>query len=143
MAVDIERHGDGGMPKPVLHHLGPQLAATALLRTDAPRREVVPEGAHGVFRLTVLVDDTGNLILNAIDAMSTTLPPRDLLVTSVKNEPNGVLVTVRDSGIGLDKKAPDLLFEAGKHTSHGHKYQPANLKSGFLSSNGQNTCGMS
>jgi two-component system sensor kinase FixL len=53
-----------------------------------------------------------NLILNAIDAMSVTLPPRELLVISAKNETNEVLVTVQDSGTGLDEKSMDRLFEA-------------------------------
>jgi len=52
-----------------------------------------------------------NLILNAIDAMSVTLSPRELLVISAKNETNEVLVTVRDSGTGLDEKSIDRLFE--------------------------------
>ena len=34
-----------------------------------------------------------NLILNAIDAMSGTAVPRDLLVTSAKGESNEVMVT--------------------------------------------------
>jgi PAS domain S-box-containing protein len=53
-----------------------------------------------------------NLMLNAIDAMSGTAPPRDLLVTSARGELNGVLVAVRDSGTGLDEKSLDRLFEA-------------------------------
>jgi PAS domain S-box-containing protein len=53
-----------------------------------------------------------NLILNAIEAMSATLLPRELLVISAKNETNEVLVTVRDSGTGLDEKSVDRLFEA-------------------------------
>jgi PAS domain S-box-containing protein len=53
-----------------------------------------------------------NLILNSIDAMSAVLPPRDLLVTSSKNETNDVLVTVWDTGTGLDEKSLDRIFEA-------------------------------
>jgi C4-dicarboxylate-specific signal transduction histidine kinase len=53
-----------------------------------------------------------NLVLNAIDAMSVTLPPRDLLVASSKNEPNEIMVTVRDSGTGLDEKSLDRIFQA-------------------------------
>ena len=53
-----------------------------------------------------------NLVLNAIEAMSGAPPPRDLRVTSAKNEPNDVLVTVQDSGTGLDEKSLDRLFEA-------------------------------
>jgi signal transduction histidine kinase len=53
-----------------------------------------------------------NLILNSIDAMSAVLPPRDLLVTSSKNETNDVLVTLWDTGTGLDEKSLDRIFEA-------------------------------
>jgi C4-dicarboxylate-specific signal transduction histidine kinase len=54
-----------------------------------------------------------NLILNAIDAMRETTPPCDLLVTSAMGDTNKeVLVTVRDSGKGLDEKSLDRLFEA-------------------------------
>ena len=53
-----------------------------------------------------------NLVLNAIDAMNGVESPRDLLVTSAKSESDdGVLVTVLDSGKGLDEKSLDRLFE--------------------------------
>ena len=53
-----------------------------------------------------------NLVLNAIEAMSGVQSPRDLLVASTKSESNdGVLVTVLDSGTGLDEKSLDRLFE--------------------------------
>jgi PAS domain S-box-containing protein len=53
-----------------------------------------------------------NLVLNAIDAMSGVESPRDLLVASAKSESDdGVLVTVLDSGTGLDEKSVDRLFE--------------------------------
>jgi C4-dicarboxylate-specific signal transduction histidine kinase len=80
---------------------------SVLLRTDLASDVPAIFGDRMQLQQVVL-----NLILNAIDAMSAALSPRDLLVTSAKNEPNGVLVTVRDSGIGLDEKAPDRLFEA-------------------------------
>jgi two-component system, LuxR family, sensor kinase FixL len=54
-----------------------------------------------------------NLIINAIEAMSGTSDgPRELEVGSGKHEPRGVLVTVRDSGPGLDTKDLDHLFTA-------------------------------
>jgi PAS domain S-box-containing protein len=54
-----------------------------------------------------------NLIMNAIEAMSGVNPrQRDLLVASLQDGPNGVLVMVRDSGIGLDCRSLDGLFEA-------------------------------
>jgi PAS domain S-box-containing protein len=53
-----------------------------------------------------------NLVLNAVEAMRGVPSPRDLLVASAKSESDdGVLVTVRDSGTGLDEKSLDRLFE--------------------------------
>jgi C4-dicarboxylate-specific signal transduction histidine kinase len=54
-----------------------------------------------------------NLIINAIEAMSGVGDgPRELEVGSGKHEPRGVLVTVRDSGPGLDPQSLDHLFTA-------------------------------
>ena len=54
-----------------------------------------------------------NLVMNAIEAMSgISQTQRRLSVSSVKDGPNGVLVSVRDSGPGFDETAPDRLFEA-------------------------------
>src|SRR5712671_5545151 len=54
-----------------------------------------------------------NLMLNAIEAMSEVSPqPRELSVSSAKDGPNGALVSVRDSGTGLDGTVLDRLFEA-------------------------------
>src|SRR5206468_1556331 len=54
-----------------------------------------------------------NLIVNAIDAMSAVAPSqRELLVASAKDGPNSVLVTIRDSGAGLDETSLDRLFDA-------------------------------
>ena len=54
-----------------------------------------------------------NLIINAIESMSGTGDgPRELEVGSGKHEPRGVLVTVRDSGPGLDPQRLDHLFTA-------------------------------
>jgi len=52
-----------------------------------------------------------NLILNAIDAMSTiTDRRRELFITSAKH-PDGVLIQVRDSGKGLDPEQRGRVFE--------------------------------
>jgi PAS domain S-box-containing protein len=54
-----------------------------------------------------------NLIVNAIEAMSGVVPSqRELLVASAKNGPNSTLVTVRDSGTGLNETSLDRLFDA-------------------------------
>jgi PAS domain S-box-containing protein len=91
----------------------------ALLRTEIYRNDILP--------YTELSDDLSlvwgdrvqsqqvilNLIVNAIEAMSGIgQTQRRLLVSSVKDGPNGVLVSVRDSGTGFDETALDRLFEA-------------------------------
>ncbi len=54
-----------------------------------------------------------NLIINAIEAMSgQNEAPRELLLSTEKAEPDGVLVAVRDSGPGLAPEALGRLFEA-------------------------------
>ena len=54
-----------------------------------------------------------NLMLNAIEAMSEVSHlTRELSVLSVKDGPNGALVTVQDSGVGLDQAALDRIFGA-------------------------------
>ncbi len=54
-----------------------------------------------------------NLIINAVEAMSSMREgARELLICTEKAESNGALVTVRDSGPGLDLKTVDRLFEA-------------------------------
>jgi two-component system, LuxR family, sensor kinase FixL len=53
-----------------------------------------------------------NLFTNAIEAMSgADTTQRNLMVSSAKHGPDGVLVTVRDSGTGLDEAALNQLFE--------------------------------
>jgi C4-dicarboxylate-specific signal transduction histidine kinase len=54
-----------------------------------------------------------NLIINAIEAMSgVSEGPRELVIGSGKDDSQGVLVTVRDSGPGLDPDSLDHLFTA-------------------------------
>src|SRR5258708_6346737 len=61
-----------------------------------------------------------NLILNATEAMSdVTAQPRELSISSAKDAPNGALVSVRESGTGLDGTGPDRLFEAF-YTTNAH-----------------------
>jgi C4-dicarboxylate-specific signal transduction histidine kinase len=52
-----------------------------------------------------------NLIINGIEAMSgISERPRELLIRSAKHEDGGVLVAVRDSGVGLDAGSVDHIF---------------------------------
>jgi len=61
-----------------------------------------------------------NLILNAIDAMNTLEErSRDLMVRTQRSEDGMVMVTVRDSGIGLDRSSLEKVFSAFHTTKPG------------------------
>jgi PAS domain S-box-containing protein len=54
-----------------------------------------------------------NLILNSVEAMSTVeAGPRELLISTEQTKTGGVLVSVRDSGPGIDPDHLDRVFEA-------------------------------
>jgi signal transduction histidine kinase len=54
-----------------------------------------------------------NLIINAVQAMAVVSDgERELLVSTGSAEPEGVLVTVRDSGPGLPPSSSERLFDA-------------------------------
>jgi PAS domain S-box-containing protein len=53
-----------------------------------------------------------NLVMNAIDAMNTVVDrARTLLVKSAIREPDGVLITVKDSGPGINPENIDRIFD--------------------------------
>jgi PAS domain S-box-containing protein len=91
----------------------------ALIRTELSRNDISPR-AELANDLPVVWGDRIqlqqvilNLVMNAIEAMSEVSPTqRKLLITSVKDGSNGVLVRIQDSGIGLDGESLDHLFEA-------------------------------
>ena len=52
-----------------------------------------------------------NLVMNGMEAMADVADrPRDLLIRSHQRAPNQVLVTVQDSGIGIEPESVDRLF---------------------------------
>jgi signal transduction histidine kinase len=53
-----------------------------------------------------------NLILNAIEAMSSDEGRRELLISTEQSQTDGIVVTVRDSGPGIDPERLDHIFEA-------------------------------
>ncbi len=54
-----------------------------------------------------------NLIRNGSDAMSTVADrPRELLIKTESDESGGVRLSVRDTGVGIDPKVEEKLFEA-------------------------------
>jgi PAS domain S-box-containing protein len=81
-----------------------------------------------------------NLIVNAIEAMSgTDKAPRDLLISTEKAEPDGVLVAARDSGPGLAAETLERLFDdadiAGHEAARAYSlnHGGAGLKARYLS----------
>jgi PAS domain S-box-containing protein len=61
-----------------------------------------------------------NLIINAVEALSSLSEgSRELVITTGKGEPDGVLVVVRDSGPGLSSAGVDRIFEAFYTTKPG------------------------
>ena len=53
-----------------------------------------------------------NLIMNAVEAVSTVDGPRDLFISTAKHESDSMLLTVRDSGRGLDPEKIEQIFDA-------------------------------
>jgi PAS domain S-box-containing protein len=100
-----------------INHLAQE--SIALVRGELRRNRVVlrTELAHGL--PPVLGDRVQlqqvllNLIINAVEAMSAVAGrPRELLVSSRRDESGGVIVSVRDSGLGLDPESAERLFDA-------------------------------
>ncbi|MET4118311.1 PAS domain S-box-containing protein [Bradyrhizobium sp. JR1.5] len=61
-----------------------------------------------------------NLIINAVEALSSISgDPRELVITTGKGEPDGVLVVLRDSGPGLSSLGLERIFDAFNTTKPG------------------------
>jgi PAS domain S-box-containing protein len=98
-----------------------------LVRGDLQKRQVsvqtdmLPELPEIVADRVQLQQVILNLVMNAIEAMeSVTDRPRVLKITSGTHDPAGVLVTVEDSGTGVDPEQIDYIFEPFFTTkSHG------------------------
>ncbi len=91
----------------------------ALARSEIQRNNIALETQLSEHVPVILADRIElqqvilNLMMNAIEAMSgVDEGPRELLVRSGTDESQGVLVSVQDSGPGIDPKSLDRLFDA-------------------------------
>ena len=92
----------------VLALLGTEISRTRI----SLRTELAPDMPDIVGDRVQLQQVLLNLIMNAIEAMSGTgQPRRELLIAAATEGPGRVLVTVQDTGTGLDPKALDRLYE--------------------------------
>jgi PAS domain S-box-containing protein len=89
-----------------------------LLRTEVQKHDVLVEDELVEELPRVLGDQVQlqqvilNLVMNAIDAMSLVIDrPRTLRVRSGRNDPDGVIITLADSGSGIDPKNMTRIFE--------------------------------
>jgi PAS domain S-box-containing protein len=95
------------------------LEVIALTRTEAGKNNVAVRTQFAQGLPVVRADRVQlqqvilNLIINAIEAMSGAgQVVRELMISTDRNAANSVLVSVRDSGPGLDPKTMDRLFDA-------------------------------
>jgi C4-dicarboxylate-specific signal transduction histidine kinase len=90
------------------------LARMAIINNGASVQARLAEGLFPVQGDRVQLQQVVlNLILNAIEAMSSVeAGPRELLISTEKTAGNGVIVTVRDSGPGIDPERVERVFEA-------------------------------
>jgi C4-dicarboxylate-specific signal transduction histidine kinase len=78
------------------------------VRTHLSQAQLLFEGDRVQLQQVML-----NLILNAVEAMSTIeAGPRELMIGAEQTQTGGVLVSVRDSGPGIDPDNLDRVFEA-------------------------------
>ena len=89
-----------------------------LTRNEAMKSNVSVQTQFAENLSTVTGDQTQlqqvilNLILNAVQAMSESgLDVRELQISTEANQPDGVLVSVRDSGPGIRQENLDRLFD--------------------------------
>ena len=97
------------------------LSQYELQRNNVVVETVLPEGVPRVQGDKVQLQQVLlNLIINGMEAVSAAPEgPRRLSIRSAKDGPDGVVVTVSDTGAGLDPEAVQHLFEAFYSTKGG------------------------
>jgi len=105
---------------------GAILEVTALTRGEVEKNGISAQ-SHLVEGLPLIQGDRVqlqqvilNLIINAVEVLSSVSEgSRELVITTGKGEPDGVLVVVRDSGPGLSSPDLERIFEAFYTTKPG------------------------
>jgi C4-dicarboxylate-specific signal transduction histidine kinase len=123
-ASDVVRRVRGLAQKTPVQKVWLSINETVLESMALTRMEVAQ---HGASLKTQLSDDVPrvwadriqlqqvmlNLIMNAVEAVSAVKDgPRDVIVSTAKHESDSVLLTVRDSGTGLDPESLQRVFDA-------------------------------
>jgi signal transduction histidine kinase len=90
------------------------LARSAITKNDVSVQTRLAEGLFPLHGDRVQLQQVMlNLALNAVEAMSSVeAGPRELLISTEQTQGNGVLVTVRDSGPGIDPEHLERVFDA-------------------------------
>jgi C4-dicarboxylate-specific signal transduction histidine kinase len=128
--------GEGNRASEVIARVRAFLGRSAPAKTRLDVNEIIGEvlalvhaevGRHGAAVRTalaaglppVLADRVAlqqvllNLIVNGLEAVSVVPSrPREVVISTQGHEPRGVLIAVRDSGIGLDPETAGRIFEA-------------------------------
>jgi signal transduction histidine kinase len=78
-----------------------------------------------------------NLVMNAIEAMSGVGErPRELMITTRNIDPDEVQVTVEDSGIGIDPRMIDKIFDSFYTTKAGGMGMGLSISRSILQAHG-------
>jgi PAS domain S-box-containing protein len=90
------------------------LARSAITKNGILVRTLLAEGSFPVRGDRVQLQQVIlNLVLNAVEAMSSVKAgPRELKISTEQTQENGVLVSVRDSGPGIDPEHVERVFQA-------------------------------
>ena len=99
--------------------------AAIFLHPEAQRRGIALNFGHPLASTTILGDRIGvtqmvmNLVLNAMEAVADAPEDRRSVAVSVDTLENGVLITVRDRGRGIDPAQLPKLFDSFFTTKRG------------------------